>query len=381
MTLDPIALAQDLIRRPSVTPADEGAMDVLEAALTGIGFVCRRMRFGDIENLYARRGTEGPNLCFAGHTDVVPVGDAGAWSRPPFEARIEDGVLYGRGAADMKSAIAAFAAAASHFDPATVPGSLSFLITGDEEGVAEHGTGPVVEQLRAEGERIDHCVLGEPSSAAQLGDLLKIGRRGSLNAWFTVEGRQGHVAYPRQAANPIPVLIRLLARLQDRVLDEGFPRFPASNLEVTTIDVGNPATNVIPARAAARLNIRFNPAHDGAGLAAWLEEERGKAAAGFDGAVILETKLTGNAFITEPGPFVEVCQKAVQDVTGRTPELSTTGGISDARFIRSLCPVLELGLVGATMHMVDERAPVAEITELTAIYRRLIERYFERFGG
>ena len=381
MTLDPIALAQDLIRRPSVTPADEGAMDVLEAALTGIGFVCRRMRFGEIENLYARRGTEGPNLCFAGHTDVVPVGDAQAWSRPPFEARIDDGVLYGRGAVDMKSAIAAFVAAASRFDPATVPGSLSFLITGDEEGVAEHGTGPVVEQLRAEGERIDHCVLGEPSSAAQLGDLLKIGRRGSLNAWFTVEGRQGHVAYPRQAANPIPVLIRLLARLQDRVLDEGYPRFPASNLEVTTIDVGNPATNVIPARAAARLNIRFNPAHDGAGLAAWLEDERARAAAGFDGAVILETKLTGNAFITEPGPFVEVCQQAVEDVTGRTPELSTTGGISDARFLRSLCPVLELGLVGATMHMVDERAPVAEITELTAIYRRLIERYFEKFGG
>ena len=239
----------------------------------------------------------------------------------------------------------------------------------------------MVEQLRAEGERIDHCVLGEPSSAAQLGDLLKIGRRGSLNAWFTVEGRQGHVAYPRQAANPIPVLIRLLARLQDRVLDEGYPRFPASNLEVTTIDVGNPATNVIPARAAARLNIRFNPAHDGAGLAAWLEDERARAAAGFDGAVILETKLTGNAFITEPGPFVEVCQQAVEDVTGRTPELSTTGGISDARFLRSLCPVLELGLVGATMHMVDERAPVAEITELTAIYRRLIERYFEKFGG
>ncbi len=381
MTLDPVALAQDLIRRPSVTPADAGAMDVLQAALTGLGFVCRRMRFGDIENLYARRGTEGPNLCFAGHTDVVPVGDAGAWSRPPFEARIEDGVLYGRGAVDMKSAIAAFAAAASHFDPATVPGSLSFLITGDEEGVAEHGTGPVVEQLRAEGERIDHCVLGEPSSAAQLGDLLKIGRRGSLNAWITVEGRQGHVAYPRQAANPIPVLIRLLARLQDRVLDEGYPRFPASNLEVTTIDVGNPATNVIPARAAGRLNIRFNPAHDGANLTAWLEEERSRAAEGFEGSVTLETRLTGNAFITEPGPFVEVCQRAVEDVTGRTPELSTTGGISDARFIRSVCPVLELGLVGATMHMVDERAPVAEITELTAIYRRLIERYFERFGG
>jgi succinyl-diaminopimelate desuccinylase len=381
MTLDPIALAQDLIRRPSVTPADAGAMDTLQTALEGIGFSCRRMKFGEIENLYARRGTAGPNLCFAGHTDVVPVGDDAAWSRPPFEARIDEGVLYGRGAVDMKSAIAAFAAAASSFDAAALPGSLSFLITGDEEGVAEHGTGPVIEQLKTEGERIDHCVLGEPSSAAKLGDMLKIGRRGSINAWITVEGRQGHVAYPKQAANPIPVLIRLLARLQDRVLDEGYPRFPASNLEVTTIDVGNPATNVIPARANARINIRFNPAHDGAGLATWLEAERAEAAAGFEGQVILETKLTGNAFITEPGPFVDVCTEAVREVMGYAPELSTTGGISDARFIRSLCPVLELGLVGATMHMVDERAPVAEIGELTAIYTRLIERYFQRFGG
>jgi succinyl-diaminopimelate desuccinylase len=381
MTLDPIALAQDLIRRPSVTPADAGAMDVLQASLEAIGFSCRRMKFGEIENLYARRGTAGPNLCFAGHTDVVPVGDDAAWSRPPFEARIDEGVLYGRGAVDMKSAIAAFAAAASSFDAAALPGSLSFLITGDEEGVAEHGTGPVIEQLKTEGERIDHCVLGEPSSAAKLGDMLKIGRRGSINAWITVEGRQGHVAYPKQAANPIPVLIRLLARLQDRVLDEGYPRFPASNLEVTTIDVGNPATNVIPARANARINIRFNPAHDGAGLATWLEAERAEAAAGFEGQVILETKLTGNAFITEPGPFVDVCTEAVREVMGYAPELSTTGGISDARFIRSLCPVLELGLVGATMHMVDERAPVAEIGELTAIYTRLIERYFQRFGG
>jgi succinyl-diaminopimelate desuccinylase len=381
MTLDPIALAQDLIRRPSVTPADAGAMDVLQASLEAIGFSCRRMKFGEIENLYARRGTAGPNLCFAGHTDVVPVGDDAAWSRPPFEARIDEGVLYGRGAVDMKSAIAAFAAAASSFDAAALPGSLSFLITGDEEGVAEHGTGPVIEQLKTEGERIDHCVLGEPSSAAKLGDMLKIGRRGSINAWITVEGRQGHVAYPKQAANPIPVLIRLLARLQDRVLDEGYPRFPASNLEVTTIDVGNPATNVIPARANARINIRFNPAHDGAGLATWLEAERAEAAAGFEGQVSLETKLTGNAFITEPGPFVDVCTEAVREVMGYAPELSTTGGISDARFIRSLCPVLELGLVGATMHMVDERAPVAEIGELTAIYTRLIERYFQRFGG
>lgn len=379
MRPDPLILAQDLIRRPSVTPADAGAMDVLQAALEQAGFSCRRMRFGQIENLYARRGTRGPNLCFAGHTDVVPVGDAAAWGGDPFEPRIEDGLLYGRGAADMKSAIAAFVAAAAG-EPARETGSLSLLITGDEEGDADDGTVRVVEQLIAEGETIDHCVLGEPSSSARLGDQLKIGRRGSLNAWITVEGRQGHVAYPAQAANPLPTLIRLLDRLQSRVLDEGYPRFPASNLEVTTVDVGNPATNVIPARATARLNIRFNPAHDGAGLIAWLEAECRAAGAGFAGEVALRTKLTGNAFLTEPGPFVDVCAGAVADVTGQTPELSTTGGISDARFIRQLCPVVELGLVGATMHAVDECAPVADIQALTEIYARLIERYFAAFG-
>jgi succinyl-diaminopimelate desuccinylase len=379
MTTDPLALAQALIRRPSVTPADAGAMDVLQTALEQIGFACRRMRFGEIENLYARRGTVGPNLCFAGHTDVVPVGDASAWGGDPFEPRIAEGVLYGRGAADMKGAIAAFVAAAA--DAAPPPhGSLSLLITGDEEGEADDGTVRVVERLMAEGERIDHCVLGEPTSAAALGDQLKIGRRGSLNAWITVEGRQGHVAYPAQAANPLPTLIRLLDRLQSRVLDEGYPRFPPSNLEVTTVDVGNPATNVIPAKAVARLNIRFNPSHDGAGLIAWLEAERRAAGEGFSGQVSLRTKLTGDAFITEPGPFVDVCAGAVGDVVGRAPALSTTGGISDARFIRRLCPVVELGLVGATMHAVDECAPVADVRALASIYGRLIARYFETFA-
>jgi len=379
MSLDPIALAQDLIRRPSVTPADAGAMDVLQRALEQIGFACRRMRFGAIENLYARRGTSGPNLCFAGHTDVVPVGDASAWSGDPFDPRIENGLLLGRGAADMKSAIAAFVAAAAADAPREA-GSLSLLITGDEEGDAEDGTVRVVEALRAEGEIIDHCVLGEPTSSARLGDQLKIGRRGSLNAWIDVEGRQGHVAYPAQAANPLPTLIRLLDRLQSRVLDKGYPRFPASNLEVTTVDVGNPATNVIPAKASARLNIRFNPTHDGAGLIGWLEDECRVAGVGFAGQVALRTRLTGNAFITEPGPFVDVCAGAVSDVTGQAPDLSTTGGISDARFIRQLCPVVELGLVGATMHAVDECAAVDDIRALTRIYGRLIERYFAAFG-
>jgi succinyl-diaminopimelate desuccinylase len=381
MTLDPVALTQDLIRRPSVTPADAGAMDVLQAALEAIGFRCRRMKFGEIENLYARRGETGPNLCFAGHTDVVPVGDAAAWRRQPFEAEVVDGVLFGRGAVDMKGAIAAFAGACAAVDPAKVAGSLSFLITGDEEGDADDGTVRMVEALRAEGERIDHCVLGEPSSAADLGDQMKIGRRGSLNAWISVEGKQGHVAYPRLAANPVPPLIRLLDRLQSRVLDEGYPRFQPSNLEVTTIDVGNPATNVIPAKASARLNIRFNPHHDGAGLAAWLEAECAEADAAFGGRVLLRTRLTGDSFITEPGDFVEVCVGAVREVMGRDPELCTTGGISDARFIRSLCPVVELGLVNATMHAVDERAPVSEIQALTRVYQRVIERYFETFGA
>jgi succinyl-diaminopimelate desuccinylase len=379
MTLDPLKLASDLIRRPSVTPADAGAMDVLVAALEPLGFACRRLRFGEIENLYARRGTTGPNLCFAGHTDVVPVGDAAAWSGDPFEPRIENGLLYGRGAADMKAAISAFVAAAAADGPRQT-GSLSLLITGDEEGDAEDGTGKVVEQLLAEGERIDHCVLGEPSSAARLGDQLKIGRRGSLNAWITIEGRQGHVAYPAQAANPLPSLIRLLDRLQSRVLDEGYPRFPPSNLEVTTIDVGNPATNVIPAKAVARLNIRFNPSHDGAGLTGWLEDECRAANVGFQGQIALRAKLTGDAFITEPGPFVDVLAGAVSDVAGIAPDLSTTGGISDARFIRQMCPVVELGLVGATMHAVDECAAVADIEALTAIYRRVISRYFETFA-
>ena len=377
MSLDPVALTQALIRRPSVTPADAGAMDVLQAALTEIGFHCRRLKFGEIENLYARRGTASPNLCFAGHTDVVPVGDAAAWSRAPFAAEIAGGVLYGRGAVDMKGAIAAFVAAAA---TAEVPGSLAFLITGDEEGAAEDGTARLVETLRAEGERIDHVVLGEPTSSARLGDMMKIGRRGSLNAWITVDGVQGHVAYPHLAANPIPPLIRLLARLQARVLDEGHPGFQPSNLEVTTLDVGNPATNVIPAQARARLNIRFNPHHDGAGLIDWLGAECAAEQAGFSGKIALTTKLTGNAFLTEPGPFVQVCADAVAAVLGHAPELSTTGGISDARFIRSLCPVVELGLVNATMHAVDECVAVRDIHDLTQVYGALIDRYFKTFN-
>jgi succinyl-diaminopimelate desuccinylase len=378
--IDPVALARELIRQPSVTPADAGAMDVVERALKNLGFSCRRMRFGEIENLYARRGTARPNLCFAGHTDVVPPGDLGAWRHAPFAGDIEDNVLHGRGAVDMKSAIAAFIAAVSTIEGEPA-GSISLLITGDEEGHAEHGTKAVVAALAAEGEVIDHCLVGEPTSTARLGDMIKIGRRGSINAEIVVKGVQGHVAYPDRAANPAPVLVRYLAALQARELDDGHAGFQPSNLEITSIDVGNPATNVIPARASAKVNIRFNPAHSGASLAGWLQTEAAAAGAEFGGKVTVTTRISGEAFLTEPGAFTNLAARVVEAVTEQRPELSTSGGTSDARFIRALCPVVEFGLVGSTMHKVDEQAPVAEIRSLTAVYARLIEDYFAAFGG
>jgi succinyl-diaminopimelate desuccinylase len=389
--IDPVALTRDLIRRPSVTPADEGAMGVLERALTGLGFHCRRMRFGPasnseaigdqdfIENLYARRGTASPNLCFAGHTDVVPTGSTEAWSSGPFEAEVKDGILYGRGAVDMKGGIAAWVAAVSHIlAEGDVQGSLSFLITGDEEGPALHGTKRVVQALMAEGEVIDACVVGEPSSQHALGDMIKIGRRGSLNTWITVHGKQGHVAYPDRAANPVPVLARLVAGLADHRLDDGYEAFQPSNLELTTLDVGNTATNLIPAEARGRLNIRFNPNHTGERLMAWLNAEAGKAQAESGLRIELEHLHSGDAFLTQTGPFVTGVQDAVEAAVGRRPEASTTGGTSDARFIRAMCPVLELGLVGQTMHQIDERAPVAEIEALAEVYAAVIRTYFQR---
>ncbi len=380
--IDAIDLTKELIRRPSVTPADAGAMDVVEEVLSGLGFACRRMKFGEIENLYARHGTARPNLCFAGHTDVVPVGEAGAWSQGAFDAAVVDGMLIGRGAVDMKSAIAAFAAAcATAIDAGQVTGSLSFLITGDEEGVATDGTTRVVDALRAEGEAVDHCVVGEPTSSAMFGDMIKVGRRGSINVEIAVHGVQGHVAYPHRAANPVPVLLALLQRLQTRVLDDGYAEFQPSNLEITKIDVPNTATNVIPGIAMARLNIRFNPSHTGADLAAWIAAEAEAAGQGFAGTVSVVPQISGEAFLTAPGAFTEVVAAAVADITGAEPELSTTGGTSDARFIRALCPVVEFGLVGTTMHQVDERAPVSEIRQLQAVYERLIARYFEVFGA
>jgi succinyl-diaminopimelate desuccinylase len=375
--IDPVELTRDLIRRRSVTPADAGAMALVEQTLSGMGFACRRMKFGEIENLYARYGTARPNLCFAGHTDVVPVGDAAAWSKDAFGAEVVDGVLIGRGAVDMKSAIAAFAAAcADAIAAGQVTGSISFLITGDEEGVATHGTKLVVEALAAEGEVIDHCVVGEPTSAETFGDMVKVGRRGSINADILVEGIQGHVAYPHRAANPVPVLVKLLSAFQDRKLDEGYPEFQPSNLEVTMIDVPNTATNVIPGVARARLNIRFNPNHTGQQLADWFELEAWRASVDFPGKITITPQISGEAFLTQRGAFTDLVAAAVADVTGAPPELSTSGGTSDARFIRALCPVIEVGLVGKTMHQVDERAPVEEIRTLQRVYARIIERYF-----
>jgi len=374
--IDPVQLTRDLIRRPSVTPVDAGAMDMLHALLEGMGFAVRRMPFEGIENLYARRGTAGPNLCFAGHTDVVPTGAPEAWSADPFEAELREGVVIGRGAVDMKGGIAAWVAAVSRVLAACdVPGSLSFLITGDEEGPALHGTKRVVQALQAEGQGIDACIVGEPSSQQRLGDMIKIGRRGSLNTWITVKGRQGHVAYPDRAANPAPVLARLMSELADHRLDDGFTAFQPSNLEITTLDVGNTATNLIPAEARGRLNIRFNPNHTGESLMAWLDE-RAKAAEAPGVTVTTEHLWSGDAFLTEPGPFVRAVQNAVEAETGIRPEASTTGGTSDARFIRALCPVLELGLVGQTMHQIDERVPVTELEALTRVYERVIRGFF-----
>lgn len=375
---DPLPLAQRLIQRRSVTPADDGCMAIVEEALEALGFRCRRLPYGEVQNLYARRGEAGPNLCFAGHVDVVPPGDEAAWTRPPFAGEVIDGVLHGRGAADMKGAIAAWIAAVARLPREGEPaGSLSLLITGDEEGPALDGTRRVVDLLEAEGERLDGCIVGEPSSLAIVGDQLKVGRRGSLNAWITVEGRQGHVAYPERAANPIPAVMEFLGRSEAATLDEGWPEFQPSNLEVTTIDVGNPATNIIPAVAKARLNIRFNPRYRGADLVAWLEKQADWTRSFYPNVDIrLETLLSGEAFLTEPGPFLHAVTEAVAEMVGSQPTWSTTGGTSDARFIRRLCPVVELGLVGATIHQVDEQAPVADLERLTQTYQAVIRRFF-----
>ena len=375
---DVVALTQALISRPSVTPRDDGAMDVVQHALEQLGFHVERLRFGEIENLYARRGSASPNLCFAGHTDVVPAGVRNLWRYDPFGAEIHDGAVIGRGAVDMKGGIAAWIAAVAQADD--VAGSLSFLITGDEEGDATDGTRRVVDWLRARGEVIDHCIVGEPSSSAQLGDMIKVGRRGSINCTFTVTGKQGHVAYPQRALNPLPVLVDLLGALKDRVLDEGYEQFPPSNLEITTIDTDNTATNVIPQSAMARVNIRFNPAHTGAQLQAWMEDLTADVAGRTGAKIDCVARISGEAFLTEAGAFVDLIAQIIEAQLGLETDRSTTGGTSDARFIRALCPVVEFGLVGQTMHQINECVSVDDLRALSEAYRGLIEAYFSKFG-
>ncbi|GBF58233.1 succinyl-diaminopimelate desuccinylase [Candidatus Phycosocius bacilliformis] len=378
--LDPIHLACDLIRKPSVTPADLGALDVVQAGLEAMGFWVRRYQFEDIDNLYARYGDQRPNFCFAGHTDVVPTGDLAQWQVDPFEAALKDGFLIGRGAADMKGGIAAFLAAVGRFlakNPKPA-GSISLLITGDEEGIALNGTKRLLQAITEEGEILDHCLVGEPTNPDAMGDMIKNGRRGSLNCTITVTGVQGHVAYPHKAANPVRVLIDMLHRLQTHPLDQGAPGFQPSNLEVVTVDVGNPASNIIPEKATARFNIRFNTAHSGASLTEWLQAEAATAQDGFAGRVDLAIMVSGEAFFTPPGLLTDLIQDACAQVTGRRPELSTTGGTSDARFIKDYCPVCEFGLVGATMHQINERVATADIETLTQIYETVLQGYFAK---
>jgi succinyl-diaminopimelate desuccinylase len=386
--IDAVSIARDLVRCPSVTPADAGALGVLENLLKVAGFETHRVTFGepgtaDIDNLYARIGSEAPHLTFAGHTDVVPPGDETAWTHGAFSGEVKDGFLYGRGAVDMKGGIACSLAAVLQYlaDHGGKPGkdgkgSISFLITGDEEDISVNGTVKLLQWVAARGERFDHCVLGEPSNVEVLGDTIKVGRRGSQSGTLYVDGIQGHVAYPQRAANPVPDISRLIIAISDEPLDHGSAQFQASNLEFTSVDVGNTASNVIPKQARAKFNIRFNDHHTQATLRELVEARLAKAAGNRIKARIVWEPSNSNVFVTEPGPFTDLAVAAIEEVTGRKPELSTSGGTSDARFIASYCPVIEFGLVGQTMHQIDERAAVSDLEKLTRIYRGMLERYF-----
>jgi succinyl-diaminopimelate desuccinylase len=374
--LDPAALAAALIRRPSVTPKDEGALDIAAAALEQLGFTCHRLVFGEVHNLYARLGNGRPNLCFAGHTDVVPPGVPAAWSFDPFAATQRDGELFGRGAVDMKGAIAAFIAAAQRYlneHGRDFSGSISLLLTGDEEGEAVNGTHKVLEWLATRGEALDVCLVGEPTSAQLLGDMIKIGRRGSMTGRLTAEGIQGHTAYPHLADNAAHRLVAMLHALTTAELDRGSEHFQPSTLQVSTIDICNTASNVIPATARAVFNIRFNDLWTSDRLKAWLVERLDAVG----GRYALDISVSGESFLTAPGPLSDRLAEAIRRVTGRMPELSTTGGTSDARFIQAHCRVVEFGLVGQTMHRVDERVGLADLATLTEIYYIFLSLYFE----
>jgi len=385
---DAISITRNLVRCPSVTPADAGALGVLENLLKAAGFEVHRVTFtepgtADIDNLYARIGRAAPHLTFAGHTDVVPAGDESAWTVGAFSGEVKDGYLYGRGAVDMKGGIACSVAAVLQYLKdhggklhESGNGSISFLITGDEEDVSINGTVKLLKWCAERGEEFDHCVLGEPSNVEVLGDMIKIGRRGSQSGTLVVDGVQGHVAYPHRASNPVPDISRLIVALSDEPLDHGSAQFQASNLEFTSVDVGNSASNVIPGQARARFNIRYNDNHTQESLRQLVDERLAKACGNRIRAHIEWLTSNSNVFVTKPGPFTDLAVAAIEEVTGRRPELSTSGGTSDARFISSYCPVIEFGLVGQTMHQIDERTPVADLEKLTRIYRGVLDRYF-----
>jgi succinyl-diaminopimelate desuccinylase len=383
MTADPVAIARDLLRCPSVTPAEGGALAYLGRVLKQAGFDTHRVTFSepgtpDIDNLYARIGEGPPHLMFAGHTDVVPPGEESAWRHPPFAGVVDADVLYGRGAVDMKGAIAcAVAAVLDHLKGrAPAKGSISFLITGDEESVAINGTVKLLQWAAARGETFDHCILGEPGNRAALGDTIKIGRRGSLNGTLVVHGRQGHVAYPHLADNPVRGLVALMSPLMAEPLDHGSEKFDPSNLEFTSIDINNKTVNLIPGEARARFNIRFNDLHTQASLKQTMGRRASAASAGKIRHSLIWEPSNADVFIAPPGPFIDLVAAAIKEVTGRAPELSTSGGTSDARFIKNYCPVVEFGLVGTTMHQTDERVPLADLQGLTAVYARVLEKYF-----
>ena len=385
---DALSIAQALLRCPSVTPADAGALGVLERLLTTAGFDIHRVTFSeegsaDIDNLYARIGTSAPHICFAGHTDVVPPGDEAAWTHGAFSGDVKDGLLYGRGAVDMKGGIAASVAAVLDYLAANDGkpqkdggGSISFLITGDEEGIAVNGTVKLLAWAAVRGEKFDHCIVGEPSNVAAMGDTIKIGRRGSQSGTLVVDGVQGHVAYPHRASNPIPDIAALIVALSGDPLDQGNAQFQPSNLEFTSVDVGNKASNVIPAQAKAKFNIRFNDHHTQESLRALIDARVAQAAGNRIKAHVIWEPSNSDSFVTKPGAFTDTVVAAIREVTGHTPDLNTGGGTSDARFIKNYCPVIEFGLVGQTMHQIDEHTPVSDLEKLTQIYRGVLDRYF-----
>ena len=384
MSTDALSIARDILRCPSVTPADAGALGVLENLLGDAGFEVNRVTFSepgaaDIDNLYARIGTGSPHITFAGHTDVVPAGDETRWTHGAFAGDVKDGMLYGRGAVDMKGGIACSVAATLEYLAANggkPNGSISFVITGDEEDIAVNGTVKLLKWAAERGEKFDHCLLGEPSNVNEIGDTIKAGRRGSQSGTIIVDGVQGHVAYPHRASNPVPDIAAIIAALSGDPLDKGTEHFQPSNLEFTSVDVGNPAWNVIPAQARARFNIRYNDCHTRESLRALIEERVAKASGNRIKAHVAWEPSNADVFRTKPGPFTDLVSAAIEDVTGRRPELNTGGGTSDARFITHYCPVLEFGLVGQTMHQIDERTPVTDLDKLTKIYRGVLDRYF-----